>query len=49
MVSCLEKFVVRLFLVVFVVALMVMVACFGNVPYPPLVEIRDNPEFHDLM
>ena len=31
MVSCLERFVVRLFLVVFVVLLMVMATCFGNV------------------
>ena len=27
---------------------MVMVIYFGNVPFPPLVEIRENPEFHDL-
>ena len=26
-----------------------MVIYFGNVPFPPLVEIRENPEFHDLM
>ena len=25
------------------------VICSGNVPFPPLVEIRENPEFHDLM
>ena len=22
---------------------------FGECPYPPIVEIRENPEFHDLM
>ena len=26
-----------------------MVIFFGNVTFPPLVEIRENPEFHDLM
>ena len=26
-----------------------MVICSGNVPFLPLVEIRENPEFHDLM
>ena len=26
-----------------------MVIYFGNVTFPPLVEIRENPEFHDLM
>ena len=31
------------------VLLIVMVICFGNVLFPPLVEIRENPEFHDLM
>ena len=29
--------------------LMMMVIFFGNVPFPPLVEIRENPEFHGLM
>ena len=29
--------------------LMVMVICFGECTFPPLVEIRENPEFHDLM
>ena len=33
----------------FVVLLMVMDTFSGNVPYLPLVEIRENPEFHDLM
>ena len=28
---------------------MVMVICFWECLYPPLVEIRENPEFHDLM
>ena len=28
---------------------MVMVTCFRDCPFPPLVEIRENPEFHDLM
>ena len=23
--------------------------CLGDCPFPPLVEIRENPEFHDLM
>ena len=42
-------FVARLSHVGFVVLLMMMVICFGNVPFPPLVEIRENPEFRDLM
>ena len=33
----------------FVVLLMVIVICFRNVPFPTLVEIRESPEFHDLM
>ena len=37
------------FLVVFVVLLMVMVIFFGECTFPPLVEIRESPEFHDLM
>ena len=41
---------VSLFLVGFVVLLTMMVIFFGNVPFLLLlVEIRDNPEFHDLM
>ena len=28
---------------------MVMVTFFGECPFPPLVEIRENPEFHDLV
>ena len=28
---------------------MEMVTCSGNVVLPPLIEIRENPEFHDLM
>ena len=28
---------------------MVMVTFFGECTFPPLVEIRENPEFHDLM
>ena len=28
---------------------MVMVIFWENVPFPPLVKIRENPEFHDLM
>ena len=32
-----------------VVLLIMMVICFGNVLFPPLVEILENPEFHDLM
>ena len=38
-----------LFHVGFVVPQMVMVIFLGDVPFPPLVEIRVNPEFHDLM
>ena len=26
-----------------------MVILFWDCPFPPLVEIRENPEFHDLM
>ena len=40
---------VRLFLVVFVVLLDGDGHLFWECPYPPLVEIRENPEFHDLM
>ena len=38
-----------MFLVDFVVLLMVMVHLFRECTFPPLVEIRENPEFHDLM
>ena len=27
----------------------VTVIFFGTVPFPPLVEIREHPEFHDLL
>ena len=40
---------VRLFLVGFVVLLTMMVTFFWDCPFPPLVEIRENPEFQDLM
>ena len=33
----------------FVVPRMVMVILFWECTFPPLVEIRENPEFHDLM
>ena len=39
----------NLFHVGSVVLLMVMVTYFGECTFPPLVEIRENPEFHDLM
>ena len=39
-------FVIRFFLVASAVLLIVMVICSGNVPF---IEIRENPEFHDLM
>ena len=40
-----------LYLACSVVLLMVMVTFFffWKCPYPPLVEIRENPKFHDLM
>ena len=31
------------------VLLTMMVSFFWDCPFPPLVEIRENPEFHDLM
>ena len=34
---------------ILVVLLMVVVICFGNVPFLLFVEIRESPEFHDLM
>ena len=33
----------------FVVVMIMMVIFFGDCPFPPLVEIRENPEFHELM
>ena len=36
-------------LVGFVVVMVMMDICFGECPFPPLVEIRENPEFHELM
>ena len=42
-------FAVTMFRVGFVVRLMGMVICFWECTFPPLVEIRENPEFHDLM
>ena len=38
-----------LFHVGFVVLRIVMVIFFWECTFPPLVEIRENPEFHDLM
>ena len=38
-----------MFRVGFVMRLMGMVICLGECTFPPLVEIRENPEFHDLM
>ena len=49
MVCFLEGCGVMLFLVGFVVLLMMMVIFFWDCPFPPLVEVRENPEFHDLM
>ena len=40
---------VSLFHVDFVVAQMLIDTFFGECIFPPLVEIRENPEFHDLM
>ena len=40
---------VSMFHVGSVVLQMAMVICFGECTFPPLVEIRENPEFHDLM
>ena len=49
MVCFLDGIEASLFHVGFVGLLIMMVICSGNVPFPPLVEIRENPEFHDLM
>ena len=49
MVFFLVVFVVRLFLVGSVGLLTMMVIFFWDCPFPPLVEIREHPEFHDLM
>ena len=49
MVSCWVEFVIRFFHVGSVGLLMMMVTCFGECTFPPLVEIRENPEFHNLM
>ena len=38
-----------LFHVDFVMHLMVTVTFLGECTFPPLVEIRENPEYHDLM
>ena len=43
------KFVVRMSRVSFVVHLVVMDTFSGECTFPPLVEIRESPEFHDLM
>ena len=48
MVCFLVGCVARLFHVGSVVLLILMVICFGECPFPPLVEIRENPESHDL-
>ena len=49
MVSFLVVFAVGMFLVGSVGLLTMMVIFFGDCTFPPLVEIRENPEFHDLM
>ena len=49
MVSCWVVFVIRFFLVASAVLLIMMVIYFWECTFPPLVEIRENPEFHDLM
>ena len=49
MVFSLVEFVVKLFLVGSVGLLTMMVIFFWDCPFPPLVEIRENPEFYDLM
>ena len=48
-VSCWAGSGVSLFPVGFVVLWMVMVTFFWASTFPPLVDIRENPEFHDLM
>ena len=49
MVSCWVVFAIRLFLVGFVVPPDHDGHLFWECTFPPLVEIRENPEFHDLM
>ena len=49
MVSCWTGFGVSLCLASSAVPLMVMVIFLGECTFPPLVEIRENPECHDLM
>ena len=49
MVCFLDGFVARMFHVGFVGDQMVMVICFGECTFPPLDEIRESCEFHDLM
>ena len=49
MVFFLVEFVVRLSPVSFVVRLMADGHVFWDCTFPPLVETRENPEFHDLM
>ena len=49
MVCFLVGYEVRRFLVGSVGLLTMLVIFFGDCPFPPLVEIRENPEFHDLM
>ena len=36
-------------LVGFVVVMIMMVIFFGICSFPPLVEVRENPEFHEFM
>ena len=50
MVSCLSKVKKKeTFFVGFVVRLIVMATSFGIVPFPPLVELRNSPEFLPLI
>ena len=49
MVCFLDGFVARFYLVSFVGNQMMVVIFFWDCTFPPLVEIRENPEFHDLM
>ena len=39
----------KTFLVVFVVGSMGMGICFGNVHFPPLVHVRESPEFSSIV